>query len=165
MPNGLRLPALPGTEAEVKTVSAFLPPAEVIVLDRNNAGISKLIATLPDATVLHFATHAVVNDADPFASFLALNRDQDGGELMTADVYSLRLHTSLVVLSVCRTGLGKISGDGVGGLGRGKSRRQHSARKDQNPGKSTLLDCLLPLRRAIRSILETSAAFANCHRH
>ena len=116
--NGLRLPPLPGTEDEVKTVSAFLPPGEVILLDRNNAGISQLVATLPEATVLHFATHAVVNDADPFASFLALNRDQDGGELTTADVYNLKLHTRLVVLSACRTGLGKISGDGVAGLSR-----------------------------------------------
>jgi CHAT domain-containing protein/tetratricopeptide (TPR) repeat protein len=116
--NGLRLPPLPGTEAEVKTVSASLPPAEVILLDRNNAGISQLVATLPEATVLHFATHAVVNDADPFASFLALDRDQDGGELSTADIYNLKLHTRLVVLSACRTGLGKISGDGVAGLSR-----------------------------------------------
>ncbi len=116
--NGLRLPPLPGTEAEIKTVSALLPPTEVTLLDRNNAGISQLIAALPEATVLHFATHAVVSDADPFASFLALNRDQDGGELTTADVYNLKLHTTLVVLSACRTGLGKISGDGVAGLSR-----------------------------------------------
>jgi CHAT domain-containing protein/tetratricopeptide (TPR) repeat protein len=118
LPQGFRLPPLPGAEAEVKAVSQLFPASQVTLLDRNHAGMRQLEESLPEATVLHFATHAVINDADPFSSFLALNREFDGGELTVAKVYGLRLHTKLVVLSACRSGLGEISGDGVAGFTR-----------------------------------------------
>ncbi len=118
LPGDVRLPPLPGTEAEVKAVSQLLPANEVTLLDRDQAGLQQLLASLPEATVLHFATHAVINDTDPFASFLALNRGSDGGRLTVGQVYGLKLHTRLVVLSACRTGLGNISGDGVAGFSR-----------------------------------------------
>jgi len=100
----------------------------VTLLEGPRASAADLIQTLPQATVLHFATHAIVSGTNPFGSFLALNRNareqptaQDpapDGLLTTASIYSLRLHTRLVVLSACRTGLGPVSADGVAGLSR-----------------------------------------------
>jgi CHAT domain-containing protein len=58
-----------------------------------------------------------VQDNDPFASFLALG--QSGGEadsdgLLTAqEVYQWSLNADLIVLSACRSGGGRITGDGV----------------------------------------------------
>jgi CHAT domain-containing protein/tetratricopeptide (TPR) repeat protein len=118
LPKGFRLPLLPGAEEEVKAVSQLFPASEVTLLDRNHAGMRQIEESLPEATVLHFATHAVINDIDPFSSFLALNRESDGGELTVGKVYGLKLHTKLVVLSACRSGLGEISGDGVAGFTR-----------------------------------------------
>jgi CHAT domain-containing protein/tetratricopeptide (TPR) repeat protein len=118
LPQGFRLPPLPGTEAEMKAVLQLFPASQITLLDRNHAGMRQLEESLADATVLHFATHAVIKDADPFSSFLALNREFDGGELTVGKVYGLKLHTKLVVLSACRSGLGEISGDGVAGFTR-----------------------------------------------
>ena len=115
---GYRLPPIPGTGLEVKAIARQLPSKEVTVLDGKNANVDELLANLPRASVLHFATHAVVSDSDPFGSFLALNAEPGDGKLTIAQVYGLRLHTRMVVLSACRTGLGEISADGVAGLSR-----------------------------------------------
>ena len=118
LPGGRRLPRIPGTDQEVKAIAQQLPAKEVTLLEGDKANTAQLLANLPQATVLHFATHAVVSDTDPFGSFLALNVEPGGGELTIAQVYRLRLHTRMVVLSACRTGLGDISADGVAGLSR-----------------------------------------------
>jgi CHAT domain-containing protein/tetratricopeptide (TPR) repeat protein len=126
--HGTPLPPLPGTAAEVAAIAKTVPSSEVTILEGSRASASNLIQSLPDATVLHFATHAIVSGTDPFSSFLALNRTSTGkptpqnpapdGLLTTASIYSLRLHTRMVVLSACRTGLGPVSADGVAGLSR-----------------------------------------------
>jgi len=75
-----------------------------------------------DATryaVLHFATHAEASENDPTESFIALARDSlDDGCLRINDIFGLSLQADLVILAACETGVGKITGDGVIGLGR-----------------------------------------------
>jgi len=126
--HGTPLPPLPGTGAEIAAIAKTIPSSKITILEGSRASASNLIQSLPDATVLHFATHAIVSGTDPFGSFLALNRTSTGkptlqnpapdGMLTTASIYSLRLHTRMVVLSACRTGLGPVSADGVAGLSR-----------------------------------------------
>jgi CHAT domain-containing protein/tetratricopeptide (TPR) repeat protein len=115
---GHALPPLPGTAAEVRDISLTLGKRSVQRLEGRQAGIDTMEQALGSTTVLHFATHAIVNDDAPLTSFLALDRRQQGGMLTAASVYGLHMHTSLVVLSACGTGRGKISGDGVAGLSR-----------------------------------------------
>lgn len=116
--NGIRLPKLPGTSVEVNAITPLLPASQVTRLSGPLANLEGLRAASSSATTLHFATHAVLNDADPYASFLALDDTHHTGKLSVADIYALDLHSNLVVLSACSTGLGKVTGDGVAGMSR-----------------------------------------------
>lgn len=74
---------------------------------------------------LHFATHGDLNPMRPELSRLVLSlRREDGSErvglLHAHEVYDLELAADLVVLSACRTALGKdVRGEGIVGLAQG----------------------------------------------
>jgi CHAT domain-containing protein/predicted negative regulator of RcsB-dependent stress response len=75
--------------------------------------------------ILHFATHGLLDPKRPERSGLILstvNREgrAQNGFVGLQDIYSLRAPVDLVVLSACRTGLGKdMRGEGLVGLTRG----------------------------------------------
>jgi CHAT domain-containing protein/Tfp pilus assembly protein PilF len=80
---------------------------------------------LRDYRYIHFAAHAYVDDTHPELSAMVLSlidehgRSQDGF-LRLYDVIHLNLSAEMVVLSGCRTGLGRqVRGEGVIGLARG----------------------------------------------
>lgn len=117
-PDGLTLPPLPGTAAEVHNVAALLPSRQVSVLSGDEALPARVEREAPQATFLHFATHAIVDSEHPEKSYLALDAAHSSGRFTLDDIYALHLHARMVVLSACSTGLGKITGDGVAGLSR-----------------------------------------------
>jgi hypothetical protein len=82
-------------------------------------------SNLSQYRIIHFATHGLLNSQHPELSGIVLSlfddqgRSQDGF-LRLHDIYNLRLESDLVVLSACKTGLGKeIKGEGLVGLTRG----------------------------------------------
>lgn len=114
-------PRLPGSRAEAARVAALLPASHILLLNGEDANETHIREAAPQEAVLHFATHAVVRDEDPFNSFLALSRAPDGssdGFLTAREIYSLDLNADLVVLSSCRSGGGRINGDGIAALSR-----------------------------------------------
>jgi CHAT domain-containing protein len=89
---------------------------------------SKATATggsLNQYRIVHFATHGLINSRHPELSGIVLSLvDEQGmpqdGFLRLHDVYNLKLSADLVVLSACRTALGKdVKGEGLIGLTRG----------------------------------------------
>jgi len=118
---GGSLPPLPASRREVSGIRAVLGGTGT-VLAGTAARESEIRRRAPDARVLHFATHGVLRDDEPFDSFLAVGAEGDSaavdGRLTVRELYDMRLSAELVVLSACRTATGPISGDGIAGLSR-----------------------------------------------
>jgi CHAT domain-containing protein/tetratricopeptide (TPR) repeat protein len=132
-PGDDELPALPWARREVTEIGALLGTRRARVVTERAATEASVRKEIEEADLLHFATHGVIRQTESMSSFLALARpnvaaDTEAGQQrpdpltdgkLTADeVYGLRLHADLVVLSACGTALGPMSGDGVIGFTR-----------------------------------------------
>jgi len=109
---------LPSAEIEVNQIKKIFPTASIFIKkDANKANILPMISQYG---ILHFATHGEYNEKFPMFSSLRLSpQGSDDGRLTANDIFSIRTKASLVVLSACQTGLGKItSGDEVIGMNR-----------------------------------------------
>jgi CHAT domain-containing protein len=111
---------------EADAVAALAPAnASLKATDFAASRATATSAELGGYRIVHFATHGLVNNHNPELSGIVLSlvdeagRPQDGF-LRLHDIYNLKLGADLVVLSACRTALGKeIRGEGLVGLTRG----------------------------------------------
>jgi CHAT domain-containing protein/tetratricopeptide (TPR) repeat protein len=117
---------LPASGQEAKDIATLAPAGQVwmaLNLDANREAV--LSGKLRDYRVVHFATHAIADTRNPELSGLVLSLvDNTGrpreGFLGLSDIYELDLAADLVVLSGCRTALGReVRGEGIMGLTRG----------------------------------------------
>jgi CHAT domain-containing protein len=111
------LPRLRGSGREVGAIALYARGAELRLRGAASESWLKQSA-LGDFRILHFATHALVNDRVSVRTALALS--PGGGEdgfVTPGDLARLRLAADLVVLSACRTAGGVVvDGEGVQGL-------------------------------------------------
>ncbi len=123
--SAVAFPRLQATGREAAAIKALAPAGKVkldLGLDATREAV--LAGNLSDFRVLHFATHAVADTENPDLSGLVLSQVDAAGRpregfLGLADIYGLDLHAGLVVLSGCRTALGKeVRGEGLIGLTR-----------------------------------------------
>jgi CHAT domain-containing protein len=115
------LPKLPGAHEEVQAIAGLVGSPRALVLSGIQATEMRVREESPRKAVLHFATHAIARDDDPFNSYLALGASSDleaDGLLTAQEIYGLNLNADLVVLSACRSGSARIPGDGIAALAR-----------------------------------------------
>ncbi len=123
---GINLPRLPFTRREADSISALLPANQRHkMLDFDATRTAAFDAELSNYRFVNFATHSFLNNKNPelsgivFSLFDENGKEQDGF-LRVSEVFNLKLPAELVVLSDCRTGLGKeIKKEGLVGLKRG----------------------------------------------
>jgi CHAT domain-containing protein len=116
---------LPFTRREAEAILALVPPVER--MQALDFAASRATATSPELAqyrYVHFATHGFANSAHPELSGIVLSLvdakgQEQSGFLPASEVFNLKLPAELVVLSGCRTALGKeIKGEGLLGLTR-----------------------------------------------
>jgi len=83
--------------------------------------LKKVLGTIKNGDIIHFACHGIFNPASPFNSALLLSGQDGSAEPLTVSrLLGLKMNPYLTTLSACDTGLARISGgDELLGLVRG----------------------------------------------
>jgi len=137
--DGLRLGALPFARQEGRSAVRHLDAGSVLrVGGEASEGFIKH-ADLRHFAILHFATHAVLDDQHPERSgvLLSARPASEDGLLQIREIVTLPLDGRIVVLSSCRSATGQmLRGEGVMGM----------ARAFFQAGAHTVVASLWPLR-------------------
>jgi CHAT domain-containing protein/predicted negative regulator of RcsB-dependent stress response len=119
-------PRLGATRLEADAIVAVAPPGTALrAVDFAASRATAMSPELAGYEIVHFATHAVLDNENPGLSAVVLSMFDERGEpadgyLRLRDIYGLRLPAELVVLSACNTALGKpVRGEGLVGIVRG----------------------------------------------
>ena len=114
------------TRDEAEAIARQVPSKDfLLALDFDASRPKALSEQLGQYRIIHFATHGLVNNEHPELSGIVLSLVDSSGQPQNGfvrlhDVYNLKLPTELVVLSGCRSALGKeVKGEGLIGLTRG----------------------------------------------
>jgi len=115
------MPRLPASEQEAESIADVVGSRNTVIRSGFAANRESVInGGIDQYKVLHFATHGMINQERPELSGILLSlydeagAPQSGGLIRLQDVYGLKLHTDLVVLSACDTALGKdLKGEGL----------------------------------------------------
>ncbi|MEZ5416735.1 MAG: CHAT domain-containing protein [Vicinamibacterales bacterium] len=118
------LAPIPGSRREAERIAeTFGATATLLLGDRATEQAVKAIAR--DTSVLHIASHGVVNQLSPLDSAIVLAAPEggspgDNGLLQAWEIFDqVRIDADLVVLSACETSLGRtFEGEGLLGLTR-----------------------------------------------
>ena len=124
--SGLPLRRLPHTREEAEAIlEGVVPEQRLVALGFEASAELVRSGRIQEYGVLHFATHGVLDEVRPELSGVVLSMfDEEGrprdGHLRLHEIYSLQLPADLVVLSACRTALGRrVRGEGLVGLTHG----------------------------------------------
>ena len=114
------LGALPDAEKEVNFLGRLYGPGSRVLIGQQ-AQEATLKAEAHKYKVLHFATHAILDDRNPLYSHIILSRTDDDknedGLMEASELMKLDLNAELTVLSACETARGHIAaGEGIIGM-------------------------------------------------
>ena len=118
---GRELEQLPEAETQVRTLRQLYGASKSTVFFGRAARETEIKKAAPKFRVLHFATHGLLNDADPLHSQIVLSQpqpgDADDGLLEAWELMRMNLQADLMILSACETARGRLTaGEGTVGL-------------------------------------------------
>lgn len=117
--SSLNVSALVNSESEVKAAASLMDGDYML---RGQATEAIFKNTVSHYTVLHLATHTIIDDQNPLQSkilFFSAGDSLNDGVLHNYELYNIKLKAKLVTLSACNTGVGKITySEGVMSLAR-----------------------------------------------
>jgi CHAT domain-containing protein/Tfp pilus assembly protein PilF len=123
---GGQIPRLLASRQEARDILALTPSGTALsALGFDASRATATSAELSQYRIVHFATHAILNQQSPELSGIVLSlfnqkAEPQDGFLRLHDIYNLQLKADLVVLSACNTALGRdVKGEGLVGLTRG----------------------------------------------
>src|SRR6185295_6001798 len=114
------LDPLPQAEGQVRALAALYGPGREVTYLGDEAREDRFKAEAPRHSILHLATHGVLDESSPLYSHVVLSPGgapaREDGLLEAWEMLELRLDADLVVLSACDTGRGRIApGEGIVG--------------------------------------------------
>jgi CHAT domain-containing protein len=106
-------------QSEVKNIEAMLGGSSYL----GDAALEERFKEqAAGSNIIHLAMHALTDDVDPMNSKLVFaqnSNSKEDGLLHAFELYNMKLHAQMVVLSACNTGYGKLAkGEGIVSLGR-----------------------------------------------
>lgn len=112
---------LPEAEQEVISISKSFDPKITKVLIGRDATEKTFNALAPAYSIIHLATHGIIDNRQPLYSHLLLTRTDDDlnsdGRLEAREIMDMNLTADLAVLSACETANGRVApGEGILGL-------------------------------------------------
>ncbi|MBD2596486.1 CHAT domain-containing protein [Nostoc spongiaeforme FACHB-130] len=114
---------LPGTRQEANKILSLFPNSQKLV--KFDFAANRQAAINPEISqyrFVHFASHGILDSQRPERSGMVMSVVNEVGDVQRSllsipDTFNLKLSADLVVLSGCRTGLGKtVKGEGLVGL-------------------------------------------------
>jgi CHAT domain-containing protein len=98
---------LPYTGTEMRAIAGVYGDAARVLEGADATEIALRDADLRSISILHFATHGLIDEGHPERSGLVLSArpPADDGLLQVRELYALRLREALVTLSACETAL------------------------------------------------------------
>ena len=115
------LSPLPDAEREVSALGQLYGRGRSRILIAEQASEGRFKSEAENYSILHFATHAILDDNNPMYSRIVLSPSagqmEEDGMLEAWEILKLDLHADLVVLSACQTARGRVgAGEGVIGI-------------------------------------------------
>jgi len=112
---------LPEAEQEVSSIAKSFDSKTSKLLIGRDASEKTFKALAPSFSVIHLATHGVIDNRQPLYSHVLLTKTEgdpeNDGRLEARQIMDMNLHSDLAVLSACETANGRIApGEGVMGM-------------------------------------------------